>query len=317
MLAARQMELLRMRIFPDVLLKQQLIARIRDTSLSATERDTALDDLLGTQRDRGPALSSIDISVITASAATMPADERARLWRSLRGLPNADLVDALVDSMQRDPDTNVRFEALATLTADYGADARVRAAIDSVSKEDPAQVMRMAARRTHNGDAEWRKYLVSTMEDTSLPVAERLAPLLLAGQSVTTPAEALGMRAIMNDEEIMNLLTGMVRDSWFDYTQAQAIGDALDLLAGAGDPSASDLLVEIPPDSSRAVTATMAATSPPPATQISPAAMSWLMKNRSNPRARRILDDMARGRTDPQAGFVIEQMMQQRPPRRQ
>ena len=94
-LAARQAQLLRMRLFPDALVKQQLIARIRDASLSAVERSLALDDLLGTQRDHGTALDYADIGVIVAGAAAMPAAQRASLWRNLRGAANADLVDTL------------------------------------------------------------------------------------------------------------------------------------------------------------------------------------------------------------------------------
>jgi hypothetical protein len=314
-LAAKQMELLRVRMFPDVLVKQQLMARIRDASLSPMERSAALDDLLGARRDRGSGLDSVDISVIVGGAAAMSADERARLWRSLRGVANVDLVDALVDSMRRDPDTSVRFEALATLAADYASVVRVRAAIESVSREDPAPLMRMAAQRQRNGDAEWRRYIVTSLKDTRLPYPERLAPLLLAGQSATTPAESLGMQSLMSDAEIVNLLTGIIRDSWFDNAQAQFIGEALSLVNGAGKPAGSDLLVEIPQDSPR--TAVVAAAPPVFTPQISAAAMAWLMKNRNNPHARRILDDIARGRADPQTGFVIDQMMQQqRPPRR-
>jgi hypothetical protein len=315
MLAARQMELLRVRIFPDVQMKQQLIARIRDASLPATERNTALDDLLGAQRERGRALDAVDIGVIVAGAAAMPAEERARLWRSLRGAPHAELVDTLVDSMRRDPDIQVRFEALATLAADYAAEARVRSAIEAASREDPAQLMRMAAQRVRNGEAEWRRYMVSTLKDASLPLLDRLAPLLLAAQSATTPVETLGMRTLTADEEIVKLLEAMVRGSWFDYTQTESIGAALELLAGGASPAASSLLVEIQQESAPPAGQVASATPMTPP-QISPAAMSWLMKNRNNPRARRILDDLARGRADPQAAFMIEQMMQQRPPPR-
>jgi hypothetical protein len=313
-LAARQAQLLRMRFFPDAQVKQQLISRIRDVSLSAVERSFAIDDLLGTQRDQGAALDYSDIGVIVAGASAMPAAQRAGLWRNLRGTANAELVDTLIESMRRDPDTQVRFEALATLAADYGADARVQTVLDSVSREDPAEVMRMAARRTRNGDTEWHRYVVRTLKDRSLPFPERLAPLLVAGQSAKTATETLGMRTLMNDEEIVTLLAGLVRDSWLDFTQGDAIGDALALLAGGASSSASSLLVEIPQEALRTAATTATAAAAP--FQVSPAAMSWLLKNRNTPRARRILDDIARGRADPQLGLMIDQMMQQRPPAR-
>jgi DNA-binding transcriptional LysR family regulator len=122
----------------------------------------------------------------------------------------------------------------------------------------------------------------------------------------------LGLRSILDDEDITGALTGMIRDNWFDYTQTQVVGDALTLMANAGIAVAPTLLVEIPQEGSRS--GAMAAVMPTP--QLSPAAMSWLQRNRNNPRARRILDDIARGRMDPQAGFMIEQMMKQRPPPR-
>jgi hypothetical protein len=313
-LAAKQIGALRLRMFPDVAMKQQLLAKTRDTSLSDAERSDALADLLGTH-DQGPVtLDSVEIGVIVAGTAAMPAGDRARLLRNLRGNAHAELVETLLDALRRDADTNVRFEALATLAADYGADARVRAAIESASQGDAAPVVRMAARRVRSGDAEWRRYLLATLSDTKLPLAERVAPLILARESAITPAETSSMRGIMIDEEITAALVGIVRDSWFDYSQVSTIGDALDLLANSGNGAAPDLLVEIPHDASRA--ATMVASLPAP--QISPAALTWLQKNRNNPRARRILEDIARGRTNPQTGFMIEQMMQQPPlPRRQ
>ncbi|MEO8315584.1 MAG: HEAT repeat domain-containing protein [Pseudomonadota bacterium] len=309
-LAASQVEMLRERIFPDALVKQWLMMRMRDASSSAMVRIRALDDLLGAQRGRGPALTAMDIGVIVAGSATMPADDRAQLWRRLRGTANPELVATMADSLRRDPDLNVRFEALATLAADYGTDPRVRSAIESAAKEDSEQVVRMAARRVLNGDAEWRRYVMSTLKDSSLPLPQRLAPLLIAARSASTPNELLEMRSLVNDEEAVNLLQTVIRDGWFDYTQTETIGDALSLLANSGNPAAPDLLVEIPRESVRPAAPPAMA----PAAQISPAAMSWLMKNRSNPRVRRILDDLANGNADPRLGSMVEQMMQQRPP---
>ncbi len=206
-LAARQVELLRTRVFPDVFMKRQLMARIRDESLPGMERYKALSDLLGTQlRGRGPVLESAGIGTILDYAVVLRAEQRAQLWRSLRGISYPDLVAPLIDSLRRDPDETVRFEALATLAANYGTEPRVHAAIESVAQEDSQQIVRMAARHVLKGDAEWRGYIVTTLKDTSLPYAERLAPLLRAARSASTPAEALGMKSLLNDEQIVDPL---------------------------------------------------------------------------------------------------------------
>ncbi len=317
-LAAQQGQMLRVKLFPDVLIKQQLMARIRDDSLSALERNRALSDLLGAQlHGGGQGLDLADISVIVEHAALMSPDQRAQLWRSLRGVSHADLVEPLLDYMRRDPDEDVRFEALATLATNHGTEPRVRAAIESMAREDPQQVVRMAARRVLYGDTEWRAYVLKTLKDAGLPYEERLAPLLLAARSAATPAETAGLRAIVNDEETVNLLAGMVRDGWFNPAQAGTTGDALDLLANVGNPATFDVFVEIPQDSSRPGPGTAPAPIPVPRLQISPADMSWLMNHRNDPRVRRILEEIASGNADPQLGARIEQLRQRAPQRRQ
>ncbi len=199
-LAATQVEMLRRRAFPDALVKQQLTGRMRDGSLNTVERDQALADLLGTQRARGQGLDASDVGAIVERAVSMNPEQRAQLWRNLRGNSHPYLLQPLIDYMRRDPDGNVRFEALATLAADYGTEPRARAAIESASRDDPDEVVRMAARRTLHGDAEWRAYLIATLRNPGLPYAERLAPLLRTGRSASTPSETLGMQALLNDQ---------------------------------------------------------------------------------------------------------------------
>jgi hypothetical protein len=315
-IAARQAEMLRAQMFPDALIQQQLMARFRDATLPAAERNRALSELLAAQR-RSRQSTAFDAGVIAAGAATMAADDRAQLWRSVRGNPSQDLVEALTGSLRLDPDLAVRYEALATLTADYRSEARARSAIEGASKEDPEQVMRLAAKRALSGDSEWRSYVVRLLKDTRLPVPDRLTPLMLAGRSATTPAEIIELRNQLEDDEIANLLMGIIRDNWFDYTQSGSIGDALTLLADSDPNATSGLLVEIPREASRpGATSAQVAALAPAAAQISPAAMSWLQKNRNNPRVRRLLDDIARGNASPQTAAMIEQMMQPRPPPR-
>lgn len=326
-LAAQQAELLRARFFPDALARQQQLVRLSDAA-SASERDSALAELLGTSpQGRGPALDAASIAVLLRQVGTLRADQRAQLWRSLRGYAAPELVEPLLDALRRDPEDDVRFEALATLAANHGSEPRVRSAIETVAQEDPQPVVRMAARRALQGEAQWRADVVARLADASLPYAQRLAPLLLSIQSTTLPAERLATQAIVADAEVQGLLAGMVREGWFDAVQADAVGDALGLLADGGSAAAPGLLVQVMPEGQRLAPAALPApasppaAAPPPASPVSPATMAWLLTHRSNPLARRMLDDIARGSVDPRLLNVIEQMRraeqgQRVPPRR-
>jgi len=321
-LAAQQVQMLRMRFFPDALVSQQLLLRLSDATSSAVERDRALSELLDMPlRGRGPALDAASIAVILQQVAALRADQRAQLWRSLRGYPGPELVEPLLDALRREPEQDVRFEALATLAASHRDEARVRSVLDSIAKEDAQLVVRMAARRALGGAAEWRGYVVGTLADASLPYAERLAPLLLAIRSATLPAERLDAQGMVRDGEVQSQLAAMVREGWFDAVQADAVGDALGLLADGGSTSSSALLVQVQPQLQGLQPVPAPVVTPPPMPQVSPATMAWLLSHRSNPLARRMLDDIARGSVDPRLELFVEQMrraeqMQRVPQRR-
>lgn len=314
-LAVQQAALLRTRFFPDALARQQQLLRLA-AAASSGERDSALAELLDTSLNgRGPVLDAASIAVLLRQVGTLRADQRAGLWRSLRGYTAPELVDPLLDAVRRDPEEDVRFEALATLASTHASEARVRGILEAVAQEDPQPVVRMAARRALQGEAQWRADVVARLADASLPYAQRLAPLLLALRSATLPAERLAMQAIVADAEVQNLLARMVREGWFDTAQADAVGDALGLLADGGSPAAPGLLVQVMPQTPAAGPAAAPAPAPPPAVEpppapplVSPATMAWLLSHRSNPLARRMLDDIARGSVDPRLANVIEQM---------
>ncbi|HTQ36693.1 MAG TPA: HEAT repeat domain-containing protein [Steroidobacteraceae bacterium] len=315
-LAARQVEMLRTRFFPDLLANQQLLAEVRDDDLPDAQRNRALADLLGTQlHGRAQGLDTVGIDTIVEYAAVLHGSQRAQLWRSLRNLSHPDLVDPLMDSLRRDPDARVRFEALATLAANYRNEPRVRAAIETASREDAQELVRMAARRVLDGEAAWRSYVIATLKNTDLAAADRLAPLLTAVRSAVTPAEAASVQSLVNDRQVSGLLAGMIRDDWFDATQGEANRDALGLLANAGNPAAFDLFVQIQPEGTRPEPP-RPEPAPRPVQQISAAQMAWLMDHRNNPRVRWILQQINAGNTDPQLEAMIEQLQRLTPPRR-
>jgi len=319
-LAAQQLDVLRRRVFPDELVKLQLMARLGDASLPGFERSRALGDLLDIPgNDRGQQLDGVDVAAIADFSAVLPSQQRAQLWRSLRGMSQPDLLGPLVESLRRDPEQGVRYEALATLAAGFRNDPRARSAIESVAQDDAQPVIRMAARRVLNGDAEWRRYVVATLKDASLSCAERLAPLLLAARSAASPAESRAVRQIVSDPEITGLLGALVQQGWYDVTQADSVGDALGLLANGGTQAAFDLSVEVLQDGSRPAPVPVPVPAPPPVprpqVQISPATMTWMMRHRADPDVQRVMRDLATGNADPQLGGLLEQMQRraQRP----
>jgi hypothetical protein len=311
-LAARQVALLRLRVFPDAATRQQLVMRIRDASLPEAERSRALSDLLATSlRGRGQALDAASIDALVEHAALLDAGQRAQLWRSLRGTPHPDLVEPLLDYARRDADAQVRLEAVATLAANHHAEARVRAALESAAGDDADPLVRLAARRALDGEEAWRGEVLRALNDRQQDDDARLAPLLAAARSASTPDELRSLRTLVADAGVRNILADMVREGWFDPLQSGAVADAMELLGSAGNPAAFDLSVQLLQDA-RAVSPAVAAPVAPPevatSTQLSAAQMAWLVAHRDNPRARRILDDIARGNRDPRWPALVEQM---------
>lgn len=338
-LAAQQIATLRARYFPDVLARQRLATIIRDDSKAPLERNRALFELLGAlAREHGAGFDSSTVSTIVNYAAVLPAAQRAQVWRSLRGMPHRELVAGLIESVRRDPDEEVRFEALATLAADYPADAAARSAIGSVATEDSEEVIRMAARRVLQGDAQWRAYVLTSLVNTGVSPDKRLEPLVLLARSATIPAEVSYLQGLVQDPETMRALMNLVGEGWFDPQQLESTGDALSLLAQADNSAAYDLLVQMPrwalaPETNAPGTIPSEVPAQPPLepepeaarppSGVSAANMSWLQEHQNNPRVRRMLQDIESGRADPRLNAAIEQMRRQeqrgfpqRPPQR-
>ncbi len=186
--AASLVKTLRLQVFPpdtsmQQQLEQQLLAQIRDGSLPQVKRSNALTSLFSSQlAGRGGALDAGSINTIVEFAATLPAEQRADVWRKLRTIPRPELVAPLLDSLRRDPDEQVRVEALTVLAANYGSAPDVRAALEVVAREDSQPNVRTAAQRAL-GQTQWRGPVLATLKNTSLSSAARLEPLMSAAQS--------------------------------------------------------------------------------------------------------------------------------------
>ncbi len=189
-MAGLGLQLLRKNIFPaDPMVPQALRARILDTSLSASDRLTALVDItlqnfMGSgNRVAGTGIALSDPLIVRSLAdlgiTSAEPGIRAEVWRSVRYLRIAGLIPSLTDAVRRDRDAKVRMEAAMTLGADFAADPQVRATLEAAAQEDPLPIVRALARRGLSGEAAWTEYVVSSLKDTSLSPAARIEALFV------------------------------------------------------------------------------------------------------------------------------------------
>ncbi len=189
-MAGLGLELLRKNIFPgDPVVPQALRARILDTSLSASDRLTALVDItlqntIGNgNRVAGTGIALSDPLIVRSLAdlGTTSTDPgvRAEVWRSVRFLRIGGLIPSLTDTLRRDRDDKVRMEAAMTLGTDFAEDPQARATLEAAAQEDPRPIVRALARRGLSGEAAWTEYVVSSLKDTSLAPAARIEALFV------------------------------------------------------------------------------------------------------------------------------------------
>lgn len=172
---------LRQQVFPpDASVTQPLQASLRDFSLAPEERFAAFVELYKQQVKAGGksllsnaevVLGAVELSQLTDAA------HRAQLWRALRGVGDALLIDPLLASMQQDP-KEVRVAAAETLAADFSANPRARPALEAAAASDPDLLVRALARRGLSGEEAWQDYVVSSLKHSGLPASQRVEALL-------------------------------------------------------------------------------------------------------------------------------------------
>jgi hypothetical protein len=187
--AGSVLQLLRKNFFPaNSVARQELLARVLDPSLSATDRLNALMDMSlqslqdGDRVDREESTrqaQQIVRSLADLGATASDPGDRAQVWRAVRYRPNTGLIPPLVDALRRDRDEKVRVEAATTLATDYAAEPQAHAALEAAAQEDPVPIVRALARRGVLGEAAWTEYVVSSLKDTSLTASARMEALLL------------------------------------------------------------------------------------------------------------------------------------------
>jgi hypothetical protein len=167
------------------------LAILVDATRDEEERVEILDELHGAVFS--PEIVSAAIQLGTHASS---AEVRQTVWESLRNhLFDPALVPALANVLVRDPDDDVRLEAAAALAAYPGEDVGLQA-LRYAELSDSSPKVRLAARAATLSRQDNLALLQSTLLDSTLPVAERAAPLLLDNS----------LRAWAEDEDPGNVL---------------------------------------------------------------------------------------------------------------
>lgn len=240
-LATWQVDLLRRNVFPVRYVLQELALQMQSTSATAQERETALMQLQTLTSGGKVSWDAANIATLVDMLnATVSAEQRIRIWNTLRGISSPALVQPLLAAMRNDPDEKVRLTTLTLLPGEYAANEPVRTVLETVAREDASELLRQAAQRLLYGDAGWRQYVVTTLRNGNLSDDKRLAPL---GHMTRSSDLAAQLPAIM-DDECTAVLAGILPRVWNSPEQSQAMVEVLRTLTQKGHPGATTLVAE-------------------------------------------------------------------------
>jgi hypothetical protein len=219
---------------PDPSLQRDPRARLLDKSLSPGVRLDALYELRDKRNDPEVVRGAIDF----ATTATEPR-LRAEVWRAMLNVRNPELVPPLVEALRRDPDADVRLQAMTTLAVDYAEDPRVSAAFDATAQMDSKPLLRALAQRRITGYETWKQYIVASLKDTSRSDAERVEALLFGLGERLPP---LDPQLFLHDSDAIAALTEVLR-----RMESSSAGGNLPLLinrlSAIDDPAITDLVL--------------------------------------------------------------------------
>lgn len=189
--AAVMVAQLRRNLFPpDPSLRRELAALLLDQRLESAQRLRAFGDIASVSRamatpgaagnvgaDARFTPAEIRGALELATTATDPA-LRAQVWRTLRGVRSAVLVEPLLKASHQETNGEARLEAVATLAADFAGEGGVRAALEAVADGDPRALVRAVARRGFAGEDSWQQYVLASLQDEGRTDAERIEALV-------------------------------------------------------------------------------------------------------------------------------------------
>jgi hypothetical protein len=250
---------------PDPEQRPRFTAQLLDLAQDSKQRLKALDALSRKAVSGSGNSTSLDSAALRGAinlvTSTTEPKVRVSVWRALRGIRNPDLLPSLVASLRDDSSIEVRVEALATVSAGFRADPGGREALEATARRDSHPMLRALAQRALTGDAAWEQYIVSSLQDTTRPVVERMEAFAYQMYGTSPgyddydeddrfePVSAENSRFL--DEEMIHVLsqvlpkTGNRADDDF-RERAKSLMDAIftDLLR-TDDPAGVRLVLEI------------------------------------------------------------------------
>jgi hypothetical protein len=340
----------RPRPVPPVVDTQQLVSRLSDAS--TYDRPGAFRELLNRARRDGTMLEAAAVKAIAAyiEGGSTP-EQRYSSLLALRGMRQPGLVATLLDIVARDADEKVRLEALSMLIAEYGSEGRIRAALETVAQRDASAFVRMVAQRPLSGDGPWQDYVMKALADRSLSAASRLAPVQHEVQQVYGPGGSKAS-SWLGSAQVTRQLVDMFQELRTKvYQQGESLPHGIptglaERLAELGVPPGSAVVQMIDPDgiissgpaggsgaaqrdrALQSVLTLLGITNPSAATDLrisvlseSPGPPAWLAMNclnalvvqRDDPRIRKVLDEIAAGKSGPDLRDMLERNMTMRP----
>jgi hypothetical protein len=262
-MANRQVNLLRETLFPAARERpQEMRGRLLDAALGARQRLDALLALESLRSDGAlPAMGrspeglralrdpAVVRGALDLAAAASDDFVRAQVWKKMRGVDRTELIAPLVAAASADVSGNVRAEAVMTLAADFAGDPRVRAALETIARQDSRPVVRVLAQSGLAGKDAWPSHVVASLQDTSLSDLERLEAIYYAMNQ--SQARISDLRDVLaSDESIrafVQLLPRVVKTTVLREDRATAsemVTVLLTRLDAIDHPAVTDMLLD-------------------------------------------------------------------------
>jgi hypothetical protein len=261
-MAAQQLKLLRETVFPESPTRsQEMRARLQDPVLGARVRFDALvaleslrgDGAVPTTGRSTTALNALRDPVVVRGAIELAASAtedfvRAGVWKKMRGVGSADLVQPLIAAARADASSNVRAEAVITLAADFAGDPRARAALDLIAHQDSRPVVRVLAQSGLAGKDAWPRHVVASLKDTNLSDLERIEAIYYAVNQ--DQDRATNLRDVLTDDEsiraFVQLLPKAVRTATTQdkASASQLVMGLVSRLGPIDHPAVTDMLLD-------------------------------------------------------------------------
>ncbi|MEO8314038.1 MAG: HEAT repeat domain-containing protein [Pseudomonadota bacterium] len=305
-IAAALVDAIRQQAPDPSVIQKNLAAQLRDATLPQSDRNAAMSGLFASAQRAGIALDGDTVAAIAQYIAGQDPERRVVEWEKLGFLGNPELVPAMLTALRQDADERVRLTLLGLLISNHGAEQSVLDVISRVSRDDPREIVRMAARRALHGDAEWLGYVKSTLRNGSLTFSEKLQPLMLPGSisSATfpppTPSDRL--RAAGVDDEVAGMIVQLVRENLTDAKVMESTLYALIILEDIDRPEVQDLQLEIVQMPLEQLPSGPGITG----IQLATLALPGLARHRDEPRVRKVLDQILAGQLNPALRSQVE-----------